>query len=502
MATPHPILARVRGLTLRVADGLADEASMEELDGLLRGDPAARRSYLRMMDIHFDLERKAARGTLAVGNAGADLIEFPPELSDRRVRFIQFRVLAAAAVLALAAVGVWWAVKPAKMVATIGKGVGEVWQGRGAQDRVVRDGEDLKLAAGLVEMETSAGVRLVWEGPCHGRFDGPQQVRLLAGKLYAEVPKEAHGFTVITPVGKVVDLGTRFGVEVNGREAVAGVQVYEGRVIAKLDRAVASRSAELIAGEAGRMDGSAQVIEAAPFDDDRFAQMIGAFYEPFENRGESKPLAGRRGWFEAASEKGASHAHVRHRGMSYPGLASAQFDSLEIWPGKAPFSPPGHRWPFPFASAILQLDDDLVKQLRHRPDVENVTLLTLGVGNLSEPDRVRVVVCADGESGSHCRLGLAASGVATYSSDTYHQTQVFFAVLKVEGSVAQLWINPAPESLGTNRVPPPDVSLSLPAATPAKTLWIGQSENPTYTYWWLDELRGGHSWADVTPSIN
>lgn len=491
-------IARVRELTQRAADGVNDEASVAELDGLLRDDAAARRTYLRMMDLHFDLERKAARGTLTANHAGAEVIVFP---TVRRPRVTRLRTLAAAAAVILAAIGAWWTVRPGKCVATIIKGAGEVWQGRDAHDRGVMDGKELSLVSGLVEVETSLGVRFVCEGPLRARFDGPQRLRLLSGKLYAEVPERAHGFTVVTPAGRVVDLGTRFAIEVTGGHA-DGIQVYEGRVIAKLDGGANSRGSELTAGEAARMDSAAQVIKPAPFDDDRFTQVIGPFYESFQAREKARPFAGHRGWFESNTGETASHAHVSHRGLSYPGLAHAQADSLEIWPKQRTFTPLGHRWPFPFASAILQLDDDLVKQLRHRPDIENVTLLTRGASSVSEPGRVRLVVRADPNAGrGQCRLGLASGGAATYTADSYHQTQVFFAVIQVDGSVARLWVNPDSATFASAAPPPPDVTLPLPAAEPAKVLWIGQSDNPTYIYWWLDELRGGHSWAEVTPPI-
>lgn len=498
MASSPDNQARVRELTQRVADDLADEAAIAELDALLRDDPAARRAYLRMIDLHFDLERKAARGTLDAGSVDAAVIEFPAQ----RPRFSKVRTLAAAAAVMLAAIGAWWIARPAENVATIIKGSGEVWQGRDPSDRIVRRGQDLKLASGLVEIETSTGVRMVWEGPCHARFAGAQNVNLLAGKLYAEVPESAHGFTVNTAAGEIVDMGTRFAIDASVGKPVADVQVYEGRVLAKFANAGASRGAHVTAGEAVRMEATAHTIEPAAFADDRFTQIVGPFYEPFQAEGRDRRIAGHRGWIEASTGS-ASQAHIRPRGMSYPGLAPAMADALEIWPKAQSFSPPGHRWPFPFASAILQLDDDLVKQLRHRPDIRHVTLLSIGSPSPSDPESLRLVVQTDLNAGSsHCRLGLAAGSEAAYSTDSYHHTQVFFTVLKVEHGIAQLWINPAPEAFGLNSPPPPDVTLALPDHAPAGCLWIGETKPQSYTYWWLDELRGGRSWAEVTPPID
>ena len=49
------------------------------------------------------------------------------------------------------------------------------------------------------------------------------------GKLTARVPHTAAGFTVSTPAGKVVDLGTEFGVEVRP-DRTMDVQVFVGAV--------------------------------------------------------------------------------------------------------------------------------------------------------------------------------------------------------------------------------------------------------------------------------
>ena len=53
--------------------------------------------------------------------------------------------------------------------------------------------------------------------------------RHLYGKITARVGKNAHGFSIVTPQGKVVDLGTNFGLRIDrsGREEIA---VFEGQV--------------------------------------------------------------------------------------------------------------------------------------------------------------------------------------------------------------------------------------------------------------------------------
>jgi hypothetical protein len=58
-------------------------------------------------------------------------------------------------------------------------------------------------------------VKLVIEGPADWTIDGDNNATLKRGKLVATVPKQAVGFTVVTPTARLVDLGTEFGVRVS-----------------------------------------------------------------------------------------------------------------------------------------------------------------------------------------------------------------------------------------------------------------------------------------------
>ncbi|MBN1588920.1 MAG: FecR domain-containing protein, partial [Pirellulales bacterium] len=66
------------------------------------------------------------------------------------------------------------------------------------------------LVRGLAEMTMADGTTVIVEGPATLRFRSPREVSLKSGKLTAQVPKRARGFTVMTPRVSVVDLGTEF----------------------------------------------------------------------------------------------------------------------------------------------------------------------------------------------------------------------------------------------------------------------------------------------------
>jgi len=79
---------------------------------------------------------------------------------------------------------------------------------------------------------TATGVKVVLEAPVTFEFDSPQRLRLFRGRVAADVPPSGKGFTVVTPSGNAIDLGTSFGVAV-GESGDTQVHVFEGEVIAE-----------------------------------------------------------------------------------------------------------------------------------------------------------------------------------------------------------------------------------------------------------------------------
>src|SRR5262249_44377513 len=55
--------------------------------------------------------------------------------------------------------------------------------------------------------------------------------RLMRGRLTARVPEAARGFEILSPQGKVSDLGTEFGLSVS-ESGATNVHVFEGKVVA------------------------------------------------------------------------------------------------------------------------------------------------------------------------------------------------------------------------------------------------------------------------------
>ncbi len=112
----------------------------------------------------------------------------------------------------------------------------------------------LKLNAGLAQIEFVQGANIVLEGPVEFELTGPNGGSLLLGKLRANVPKVAKGFSIDTPRGKVVDLGTEFGLNVE-EDGVTEIYVYVGKVLFEgKDQDAELAFEELEAGEAVFVD--------------------------------------------------------------------------------------------------------------------------------------------------------------------------------------------------------------------------------------------------------
>lgn len=172
---------------------------------------------------------------------------------------------AAAAALVLFAAG-WFSVHSfsqpwAVVVRSAGAQLDGLWQDIPTKLR----GENIELTKGALELVTARGAKVVVEAPASFRFESAGYLRLIRGKVAADVPPSAKGFTVITPDGNAVDLGTRFGVDVplNGSSEV---HVFQGEVIAQPKGTVSKQS--LRGGEAlsmGSGTGTARELRSSAF---------------------------------------------------------------------------------------------------------------------------------------------------------------------------------------------------------------------------------------------
>ena len=88
---------------------------------------------------------------------------------------------------------------------------------------------DLRIAQGTVELSLFNAVTLTVQGPAHLDLRSPENITLHQGRLHAHVPEPAKGFTITTSAGRLVDLGTDFGVSALAENLVEAA-VFSGQV--------------------------------------------------------------------------------------------------------------------------------------------------------------------------------------------------------------------------------------------------------------------------------
>lgn len=144
-----------------------------------------------------------------------------------------------------------------------------------AGSRVDLSADTRILLSGVVKMETEEGVGVVIEGPAEFRFSGASTMELNYGRLFARVDPSGIGFTVSTPVSRVIDLGTAFGV----RADLGGnteLHVFEGKTSLSLkDRAASEATNQIVTqGQAKHIGGRDSTIREIALELETFIEDI------------------------------------------------------------------------------------------------------------------------------------------------------------------------------------------------------------------------------------
>jgi ferric-dicitrate binding protein FerR (iron transport regulator) len=204
-------------------DGDISEADFLRLEAEFSVDPEARREYYDRLTLSALLEEEAKA-------AAPGPIETMPARNYWPIGLVG---LAAAVVLAFLGLRN----QPARPVdapiadapvveqresgfAVLSGQAGAVWQG-GAPltDGALVPAGPLTLTAGLAQIELFSGVTVVVEGDARFEIVSPMEMVVARGKVRVRVPEPARGFSITTPKGKVVDLGTEFALDLSGERS-------------------------------------------------------------------------------------------------------------------------------------------------------------------------------------------------------------------------------------------------------------------------------------------
>lgn len=124
-------------------------------------------------------------------------------------------------------------------------------------------GHEYVLSKGLMELAFENGATAVIASPAIFTVASSMRIEMKIGRCSVHAPDSAHGFEVVTPQGRVLDLGTRFSV-VADDTGVSDVQVLEGAVEYHPPSRDAA-SSMLLEGEAVRLPSKASKTKAIPF---------------------------------------------------------------------------------------------------------------------------------------------------------------------------------------------------------------------------------------------
>ena len=134
-------------------------------------------------------------------------------------------MLQIAAAIAILASAVWFILRPQ---VGLQRSVGAEFASAFHRGDLV--GQSAELTAGLIELHfRMADATVVIEAPARFRIEDAKTLRMDSGRVTAHVLDGRQGLRVLTPHTHVLDLGTRFAVDVRDGER-SEVHVFEGRV--------------------------------------------------------------------------------------------------------------------------------------------------------------------------------------------------------------------------------------------------------------------------------
>ncbi len=115
-------------------------------------------------------------------------------------------------------------------LAVLTHAVGVEWEGdlAYAEGAALRP-DTIEIAKGLLQIEFFSGATVVIEGPAKFELIDPMFARCALGRVRANVPHFARGFTIESGDLKVVDLGTEFGFAAE-RGGAKELHVFDGEV--------------------------------------------------------------------------------------------------------------------------------------------------------------------------------------------------------------------------------------------------------------------------------
>ena len=232
-----------------------------------------------LQDLH-EQEQQALSIELDQGSNNAKVIELPVE-SIKTNRFYHVYNIAVSIAAVLMVVFILYAnmfpPNYSVQVATVSDQVDVKWNN---QSEALETGDILftnrpayTFDAGYLKLNSSRGVDILIEAPASFQVLAEDRISLKYGKIYAKVPNKGIGFSIYTDSAKVIDLGTEFGVEVDGNGDTS-IHVIKGKTMLIADRNSSTVTMEILKGQAKKVSAYNQSIHDIDCEDKLFVRDI------------------------------------------------------------------------------------------------------------------------------------------------------------------------------------------------------------------------------------
>ena len=256
--------AELTELLERLIENRLTPEQARQLEMRLRSEPMARSYYVEYLQVHAGL---SLQDRLLTGSSSLDELahavsnlESTAPLPPRRVPLWRRATplkLVASLVLILA--GFWLSgisIKSdpdSQIIATLSATKNCRWKAceQPTIEGVRLSAGKLELDEGLATIRFHSGAVITLEGPASIILLDKMHCFIEYGKLTADIPPEAIGFSVKNQYGTVVDFGTKFGINALKNSAVE-VEVFDG--IVELRHTTSNDSLELLTGQGGLFD--------------------------------------------------------------------------------------------------------------------------------------------------------------------------------------------------------------------------------------------------------
>lgn len=294
MNQPYEPSDELLRLLAAVSDETATEADWASLETILLKDHGARRFYLRYMNLGATLQWEYAS---AAGSPDGPAAEPTALFEERQGGFsgglfnwerVSLWVATSAALAAAVLLLVWLPVagqaapeQRRERLAQVVSADGVVWEdGRHWKSGEWLPSVRMRLKSGVVTLRYSHGAELRAAGPADFTLETNSLVLVSQGNVIVRADDRSIGFTLRTAASDFLDLGTEFGVSVDGD--AAEVHVFEGTVVVR--PRMTSQIVPLVQKEAGRVEASMGEVVSVPNDRLRFPKSVrgDSLKTPFE----------------------------------------------------------------------------------------------------------------------------------------------------------------------------------------------------------------------------